>query len=241
MHTHRARSPLTAALALALAAGPASAASIAIINGDFEADAADDVAPPTGWTDLTPTSFWTGVADEPGNPTSAEAATAPSPGLGSYFLTTARQAAGAGTQPTDGSLAQTVDLSAFAGDIDAGTQNLQVGFVWASDDSRDTGAFSLSFFGTNDGSGAPLGAGASVALDDGVDFDFTGWIEESVGAAVPVGARSVTLQIDTTRSGGSESNIWIDNISGNIAVPEPSVALLSALGALGLARRNRRR
>lgn len=212
------------------------ATPIAIVNGDFEADAADNVAPPSGWTDNSSSaSFWTGIADETGNPTQAEWDSAPG-SLGSYILTTARQSAGVGSQPIDGQLIQVVDLSAFGADIDLGGQTLNVDFIWASDDSRDTGAFSLHFFDSTDGSGTELGS-YSVALDDGDGYSFTGWIEETVGGLVPVSARSVMLQIDTTRTGGSETNIWIDNIAGNM-VPEPATMVLLGLGSLlGLRRK----
>ena len=68
-----------------------------------------------------------------------------------------------------------------------------------------------------------MGTGFSVDLDDDNGFSFTGWIEESVNGLIPTGARSVTLQIDTTRSGGSETNLWLDNFVGDIDtfVPPP--------------------
>ncbi|TWT91726.1 hypothetical protein Pla108_42090 [Botrimarina colliarenosi] len=226
-----------------LCTAPAFGAPIAIVNGDFELDAADNVAPPTGWIDESPDGFWTGVADEVGNPTAAQAAAAPGSGLGDYFLTTARQSAGVGSQSENDLLTQTVDLSAFGGLIDAGDQVLEVDFVWSSNDGRDTGAFDLSFYSSTDGTGAPIGAGYSVALDDDNGFAFTGWFEETVGGVVPVSARSVTLSISTARSGGSETNIWIDNISGSIGqpVPEPGSALLLVLGltAVGFCKSSR--
>jgi hypothetical protein len=203
------------------------ATPITIVNGDFESYGDND-APPTGWTDNTPTSFWSGMVDETGNPTSEEWI----PELGDYILTTARQSVPVDSQPVDGQLVQTVDLSALAADIDSGDQTLLVNFIWASDDYRDTGTFSLRFFDVSD---VELGS-YSVALDDGDGYSFTGWLEETVGGLVPVSARSVTLQIDTTRSGGSETNIWIDNISGNM-VPEPATLALLGLGCLVLRRR----
>lgn len=226
----------TAALMATLLAAPAFGAPIGIVNGDFELDAADDVAPPTGWTDLSSaTSFWTGVPDETGNPTAAEAALAPAPGLGDYFLTTARQSTDPPTdsQPTDGLLEQTVDLSAFGSLIDLGFQQLLVDFIWASDDNRDTGTVDLSFYSSPDGSGTALGSGYSVPLDDGDGFSFTGWIPETVGGLVPVSARSATIAIATTRSGGSETNLWLDNFTGQI-VPEPTALTLLTLGTLTL-------
>ncbi len=212
--------------------GSSYAAPIDIVNGDFETGADNDA--PSGWTDTSSSiSFWLGMADETGNPTQTEWDAAPA-SLGAFILTTARQSAGVGSQPIDGQLTQVVDLSSFAADIAAGDQVLNVDFVWASDDSRDTGAFSLIFF---DADNNQLGDGYSVALDDGDGYSFTGWIEETVGGLVPVAAQSVMLQIDTTRTGGSETNIWIDNISGNIAVPEPSTMILLGLGGLVLKRR----
>lgn len=208
------------------------ATPITIVNGDFE-NYGDNDAPPTGWTDNSSSaSFWSGMADETGNPTAEEWI----PELGDYILTTARQSVPVDSQPVDGQLVQTVDLSAFGTDIDAGDQTLLVNFIWASDDYRDTGTFGLHFFGSTDGTGAELGSGYEVALDDGDGYSFTGWLEETVGGGVPVSARSVTLQIDTTRTGGSETNIWIDNISGNM-VPEPATLVLLGLGALVLRRR----
>lgn len=213
---------------------------ITIVNGDFETGSDND-NPPTGWTDNSSSaSFWLGLPDETGNPTQDEWDSAPAPGLGTMILTTARQSAGVGSQPTDGQLVQTVDLSAFETDIDNGDRWLLVDFIWASDDYRDTGDFSLHFFSSTDGSGTELGSGYSVALDDGDGYNFMGWFEEIVGGLVPVSTRSVTLQIDTTRTGGSETNIWIDNISGNM-VPEPVTITLLGLGGLGLLRRRRKR
>lgn len=198
-------------------AATTSAVDIGIVNGNFELDGADNVAPPTGWIDnSSATSFWTGIAGEGGNPSVAQGDLAPPPGLGSYFLTTARTSAGIGSQPTDGQLVQTVDLSTFGTQIDTGNQFLFVDFIWASNDSRDTGVFSMSFFDTPDGTGTELGAGYSIPLDANDGFNFVGWFEESVGGGVPASTRSVTLSIDTTRTGGSETNLWFDNFVGDI-------------------------
>lgn len=225
---------VVALLIAMLLASPALATSIGIVNGDFDSDP-DNTTPPTGWTDATPTSFWVGVADEPGNLSSADAAAA---GFSGNFLSTARLSAGAGSQPNDGTLLQTVDLSAFASDVDSGDRQLFVEFDWASGDDRDTGIFSLSFFASSDGSGAALGAGFSQSLDEEDGFNIVSF-HESVGGAVPIGTRSVTLQIDTTRSGGSETNLWFDNFAGQIVVPEPASLML--MGIAGLFAKYRRK
>lgn len=168
---------LSGGAAVVLLACCAPAATLPIVNGDFELDGSDNAAPPGGWSDLSnAASFWTGVPGETGNPSAGEAGNAPG-GLGSYFLTTARQSAGAGSQPTDGELAQVVDLSAFGTESDAGTAEVTVEFIYASDDDRDAGTFSLHFFSSTDGSGAELGSGFSVDLDAGSGFNFSGWQE----------------------------------------------------------------
>jgi len=222
----------TSALLAALLTAPAFGASIGIVNGDFETDGVDNAAPPSGWTDnSSSTSFWTGVPDEGGNLSSGDATAA---GFSGFFLTTARTSAGAGSQPSTGQLVQTVDLSPFGTDIDNGDQQLFVDFDWASGDFNDTGVFSLSFFGTTDGSGAELGAGFSEQLDDADNFNVVSF-HESVGGLVPVGTRSVTLQIDTSRASGSETNLWFDNFTGDIAtIPEPASLVLMGLGGLAM-------
>lgn len=224
------------AILAALLSAPASAAPLAIVNGGFEADA-DNTAPPTGWTDLTPTSFWVGLPDETGNLSTADAATA---GLNGNFLTAARQSAGAGSQPVDGVLVQTIDLTPHAAAIDGGAQSLFVDFDWASGDNRDTGVFSLSFYASSDGTGSAIGGGFTEPLDDADGFNIVSF-HESVGGAVPAGARSVTLQLSTTRSGGSETNLWFDNFTGSIGtIPEPTSLALMLAGGLSLASTRRR-
>lgn len=220
-----------ATLLFGIAVAPVTANPIGIVNGDFELDA-DNTAPPTGWTDLSSSaSFWVGVVDEVGNPDSAHAP--PNPGV---FLSTARQSAAVDSQPLEGRLVQTVDLSAFGAAIDAGDQVLDVGFVWNSADNRDTAVVSLSYFASTDGSGALLGSGYSVALDDDSGFSYVGdpdWLSATVGGPVPATARSLSIAIDTTRSGGSETNVWFDDFTGEIrTVPEPTSIFSGAVGAI---------
>lgn len=215
-----------------LVVGNASATvdPVAIVNGDFDSDP-DDTAPPTGWTDLSSaTSFWVGVADEPGNLAGEFAAEA---GFINNFLSTARLSAGVGSQPVDGTLVQTIDLSSFGAEIDSGARQLFVDFDWASGDERDSANFSLAFFSSTDGSGAELGAGFSEALDEADGFGIVSF-HESFGGPVPVGARSVTLQIETTRTGGSETNVWLDNIAGVIGDGVNTSADLQVSGDLTL-------
>lgn len=225
------KTKMVAALAAVVGfAVSAQATPIGIVNGDFEADG-NNATPPTGWTDQTPTSFASGVADVAGNASTADYNNVWGTGTwGTYFLTTARQSWGGASQPTDGLLTQTVDLSAFGTDIDNGNQKLLVDFLWASGDSNDTGAFSLDFFSSTDGTGSSV-QNYSVALDAANGFNVVGG-PESVGGAVPTGVRSVTLSISSHRGAGSETNLWLDNISGDITViPEP--ATLGLVGAFG--------
>lgn len=217
---------ISSAGALSIGNSTATSTPVAIVNGDFEADA-DDTSPPTGWTDLSATpSFWVSEMGDNNSPGPADLMAA---GFENNFLNTARLSAGAGSQPVDGTLVQTVDLSAFAADIDNGDRQFFVEFDWGSGDSNDTANFSLAFFGSTDGSGAALGPVFTEALDDANGFNFVS-AHEAVGGAIPVGARSVTLQIDSTRASGSQTDMVFDNFLGSLGDGVNSSASLNVQG-----------
>ena len=222
-------------LAGILAAVGTSMATV-VYEEDFESYSDNDAAAAFGWTDAGNAGFWIGQVGEQGNPSTEDMTTAPE-GFDSLFLTTARQSVGVDAQDVTDQLVKTVDLSAYATEIDLGDKTLDFSFDWGSNDSRDTGDFTVELFSSVDGSGDSVSV-FTVALDDGDGYT-TVWASEAMGGAVAAGVRSMTMTVDTTRTGGSESNIWIDNISAQV-VPEPAtLGLIGLAGALLVAGRRR--
>jgi hypothetical protein len=68
-----------------------------------------------------------------------------------------------------------------------------------------------------------------------------GWGEQTMTGSIPVGARSVTIQMDQTKTpGGTNTDGYVDNIVLDVnVVPEPGTAALLLLGAAGCLRRRR--
>ena len=200
----------------ALWSASAAADPLAIVNGNFEANAADDINPPLGWVDSSSApAFWTGDMSEPGGmPASAP------PNSGSYFLTaTWNSTSIASSSPATGVLKQAISLSSFATGIDSGNAQLSVNFLWAGGDVADTFTVGLSYYASTNGTGTALGSGHQVAINPSTST--TGWRTGNVGGAVPTSARSVTITITTNRASGTATNIQWDDFTGDLTVVTP--------------------
>lgn len=140
----------------------------------------------------------------------------------------------AGLANPDATATQTIDLSAQATAIDANQVTVNFAFFVARDDNFDEHASNIEFF---DVSNSSLGSTGSALV-----FGSTGgYIADSIEGAVPVGTRSmiVTLIADIGTA-GSSIGVRFDDTSASLSViPEPSTALLGALGFLALLRRRR--
>ena len=95
--------------------------------------------------------------------------------------------------------------------------------------------------------GAPVllgGAAFVAALPHGQFGSYTdaaAWAPDTRLGTVPVGARSIRLNINETRLAGNASDGYIDNVVLNVnVVPEPTTMTMSGLAAFALLRRRRR-
>jgi hypothetical protein len=137
--------------------------------------------------------------------------------------------------------------------IDAGTIVYSLSAQFSTYTTQnDFGQIRVTFL---DGGNAPLGSPVvigSLALVSGLGsgqggppFNIAGvrdWAADTATGAVPVGARSASVEYLATRFQGTAADGYVDNVSLDIdVVPEPSTALTALLGGVWLMVRRPRR
>jgi hypothetical protein len=143
---------------------------------------------------------------------------------------------GGGTQ---GYLAQTVDVSAFASSIDGNAGHALLSFWEQSYDQggpsgSDYAHISLTFKASD---------GTTLGMVTSPNFASTaGWVNYSHSYPVPAGARFITYTMAFFRqnNGGTYIDSFIDDNSLKLAVPEPESAGIAAGAALAAAAATRR-
>jgi hypothetical protein len=227
---------------LGLLASHASAAALLIVNPGFEADIAP-VAGATGWTVTTTGGYGYFTTTEtvggiPGRSVIDPLVAAE----GSNWLTGNRLATGQASSGNAGTqnIFQLVNISSDAALIDGGDAAVNLFWQYADNDPADTGSVTISFFSdvagtTSIGTALTTGALARTLLDGTSPAP---WAAASLSGSVPIGARSLSIQLTTVRTSGSAGNIHFDDFSGTI-IPEPGAALLGSLGMLAILRRRR--
>ncbi len=147
---------------------------------------------------------------------------------------------------------QTVDLVAAGftpAFIDAGVQyNLSAYF--SSYFQTDFGSITVTFLdggGATLGTSSPIGGQAFVAaLGTGPNINgtagYTDWGQSGTSGSLPVGTRSILLDILQTRAAGTANDAYVDAVDFQItAVPEPGTILLTSAAGMTLVLRLRRR
>ncbi len=145
-------------------------------------------------------------------------------GFGSFTFT------GGGGTASGQTLEQTIDLSANASDIDNGLITSTFS-IFLQTRSSDIAEATISFL---DGSNAVLASQFFIDTINPGSFD---WNQFGDTRIAPVGTRSIRILLNSTRTGGSSSDGFFDEVSLQIsssapAVPEPSSLLLIALGVV---------
>jgi hypothetical protein len=239
------RPGLIALTTLALAALPLCASasvfgSNIIVNGDAEAAAG---APNDSSTVATPGfvvvgAFTPVVYNAPGGfPVTGDPGVAAG---GANFFS-------GGPSNGSSSASQVIDLSSGASTIDLGGVGFDLSaYLGGFASQNDNAVLTISFL---DAVSAVLGGaalGPVTAADRGSQ---TGLLFRSTSGFVPIGARSVNVNLQMTRTEGSYNDGYADNLSLILrgqdvggGVPEPSAwaLMLLGFGGLGAAMRRRR-
>lgn len=192
-----------------LSVSAATAATNLLVNPSNEADLVLGEIP--GWTEVVGIN-WTQRGGAP----------APQDGSFTFFPGVASSA----------TLQQIVDVSSFATEIDAGTQEFTFsGYRQSFPQSpADDGAFGLDFLSI---AGVAISSILSASSATTTSWDFY-----TNTFFAPVGTRSIAVNLIAERNNGSNNDANFDNLSLTAVAPAPvpvpaSAVLLS--GALGLA------
>jgi MYXO-CTERM domain-containing protein len=219
---------------------PPPSVDLSLDNPSFEEGTAPFAGAP-GWTIATGpglNEFYTtaGAGLSGGDPDSGQE------GSGSQFLTGNRLALDPDdpSNPATSLATQGIDISAFGSEIDAGGVTLSLDFYYNKFDVNESGSVSVEFFDAGNASLGSLNTGLLATTSGDV------WVPVILEGAVPLGARSLELQLNASRSSGTGTNVSFDNFSATLVgvtgvIPEPSTFIIWSLGLLGLAWYGRRR
>lgn len=220
-----------AVMSAAYVSQAAFASPLAIVNAGFETDTAPVVGA-TGWTVTSGGTDWfTTTAGQPDSVVDPLAAAE-----GVNWLSGNRLVTGAASSSNPQTIAQLIDISAYAALIDAGGAQVGLDFQFADVDSLDDGTVNISFFSDVAGI-TPIGTALSTGIiaESGTDGSTARavWAARSLSGVVPTLARSLQIEILNSRTGGSAGNVHFDDFSGSI-VPEPGSLALLGVAALSL-------
>jgi hypothetical protein len=208
-----------------------------IVNGDAEAEGAtsDIVIPVTGWTS---TGTFTALSYSIGGGFPAAGDPGVSVGGNNFFTGGNSAVISTGTQ--------SVDLSSGASSIDAGTASYNLsGYLGGFLTQDDNATLTVSFLNGLDAVVGTAVIGPVLAADRD---DATGLLLRDTSGLVPVGTRSVGIELLMTKAVGFDNDGYADNLSLVLqpgvggAVPEPATwaVMLMGFGALGASLRARR-
>ena len=203
-----------------------------IANGGAESGAGSSdgsvVAVPS-W--ITTSNFTVVIYGAPGGFPAAASPGPPDRGL-NFF---------AGGPTNAGSTAsQTIDTTADAAQIDAGQITFDLsGYLGGFSDQGDNAVLSATFLSA---SNLLLGSASIGPVTPDDRRDITGMLLRSTSGAVPVGTRSVNVNLQMTRLDFMYNDGYADNLSLIFhVVPEPpSLSLVAALAGLGVLWRRKR-
>jgi hypothetical protein len=164
-----------------------------LVNGGADAALVNGEIP--GWREVRGSSWTAGPA------------AAPHSGSGHFFAGRVGSA----------ELAQTVDVSSCAAQIDAGTQQMAFSAYIRSwnQSPADTSRIILEY--RNSG-GSGLGS-----FDSGNRLNRIAWVQVSHSATLPIGTRSINVRLLAERKSGNDNDGYFDSLSLKLDRTEPTV------------------
>lgn len=203
------------------------AGTLNIANAGFEADTAPAVGA-SGWTITSGGTDWfTTTAGQPDSAVDPDTAFE-----GSNWLSGNRLAAGAGSSSNPQLIEQLIDISAESSLIDTGNAGLELGFAFADNDQNDNATVNVRFYSDAVGASEIVGSDLTtgVIAETGGEFNTPApWDQRSLSGTVPIGARSLAIELRIDRLSGSAGNVHFDDFSGEL-IPEPSTVVLVGFG-----------
>ena len=193
-------------------------------GADVDASSTADTPPlvPTSWTATSTAGYlaW-------GIPGGGPVATDPGPadrGTNFFF----------GGNDVSTSLTQTISLSSFTALIDSGSASYDLsGWLGGYAFQRDNTVVTATF---KDAGSVDLGSAATLGPVTNTDRNnITGLFFRQTGTALPVGTRTVTIQMDFTRVDGAFNDGYADSLSFKVtsavsSAPEPGTLIFLMLG-----------
>jgi len=140
------------------------------------------------------------------------------------------------------SASQTINEAADAMQIDTGRVTVDLaGYLGGFRTQRDNAILTATFL---NGSTGVLGSISLGPVSNTDRNNLTSLLLRSTTGVVPIGTRSITVDLQLTRLDGDYNDGYADNLSlvlHSNAVPEPSSLILTGFGVLGLVVTGRRR
>lgn len=167
-------------------AGAGSGTIQLLDNGDAEASG----DPPPSWIELSGTGWYVTNAMFHG---------------GAQSIT-------AGYEPNgEVVLAQPLDVSGFAGLIDAGGLSVTFsGWTRSAGDANDPSFFRVDF---------DDGLGANIDAFQGTEQASATWVQSTDARAVPIGTRTIAVRLHCSKGGGSTCDAFFDDMSLAVSYP----------------------
>ena len=112
-------------------------------------------------------------------------------------------------------MSQSISLASYAAKIDTNSVAFTLsGYLGGYESQNDGTVVTATFHASTDGTGAALGTATSIGPVTAADRqNTTGLLQRGTPGNVPVGARSVTIDVTMTRVEGTANDGYADDLS----------------------------